>query len=627
MNLHALPSAARLGRRLAFIVFGAAAFLVGCGGGGGSYAPATGGSSSGGISGVAAVGSPITPSMNGVVALKDYSSPAKTLSTPTDATGAYSFSAAQLAGTNAPYMLEISYQLGGVSYWLHSAATAADVSANATINITPLTDLVIANLAGDIARNLFNKGNFSTTLTAAKLQAGASALAAQLLPILNAQGVDAAVDLLHQSFRADGSGLDAVLDSLSITVDAATKTAIILNRRNSQTITNSLITANTAVLSASDGVSLTDLMGISNTFNAFATLLATAPKANDSTLLGYFDQVNFVDSGKSLAAFLQEAISSTTVTGGSLRLTDIVLAAVPSFATASIPSGALASYLVRFTVLQNTAPHDRHQFVVYKSSAGVWLILGDQKLAKAQVTAQQISGLAGNGSSTIRTLCSGLNLNVKDKGGKSLNYAVVTGAGLPASGVLLVNMANNSFFIATGDITTYAGASTPFRLANNQCQGSLYPLSDTNINSIAAVGEVYTFKIYKDNGTPLDRSDDVLFATYTSRLEARPLTSKQLNDSFFTSGASASPSLLSAASTGATSTITWTAPTAPNMYASNVFVSISTSNNTGGNQADVNVGAAGTSVSLAITKTANAFSGNITTEYVDGSFREFWTNY
>lgn len=627
MNLHALPSAARLGRRLAFIVFGAAAFLVGCGGGGGSYAPATGGSSSGGISGVAAVGSPITPSMNGVVALKDSSSPAKTLSTPTDTTGAYSFSAAQLAGTTAPYMLEISYQLGGVSYWLHSAATAADVSANATINITPLTDLVIANVAGDIARNVFNNGNFSATLTAAALQAGASALAAQLLPILKAQGVDAAVDLLHQSFRADGTGLDAVLDSLSITVDAATKTAIILNRLNNQAITNSLITANTAVLSAGE-VPLTDLKGISNTFNAFATLLGTAPKANDSTLLGYFDQVKFVDSGKSLAAFLQEVISNTTVTGGSLRLTDIVLAAVPSFATASIPSGAGASYLVRFTVLENAAPTDRPQFVVYKSSAGVWLILGDQKLAKAEVTALQVSWVPGNGSSTPRTLCSGLHLNVNDKGGKSLNYAVVTGAGLPVNGVLLVNKANGSFEIATGDITTYAGASTPVGLANNQCQfSSIYPLSDENINKIAAVGQVYTFNIYKDNGTPSDRSDDVLFATYTSRLDARPLTSTQLNDSFFTSGASASPSLLSAASTGATSTITWTAPTAPNMYASNIFVFISTSNITGSNQADADVGPAATSASLAIPKTANAFSGNITTEYVDGSFREFWTGY
>lgn len=622
MNLHAFPSAARLGRRLAFIVFGAAAFLVGCGGGGGSYAPATGGSSSGGISGVAAVGNPITPSMNGVVALKDSSSPAKTLSTPTDATGAYSFSAAQLAGTNAPYILEISYQLGGVSYWLHSAATAADVSANATINITPLTDLVIANLTGDIARNVFNNGNFSATLTAATLQAGASALAAQLKPILLAQGVNAAVDLLHQSFRADGTGLDAVLDSLSITVDATTKTAIILNRLNNQAVTNSLITTNTAVLSASDGVPLSDHMGISNTLNALGTLLATAPTASNTTLLGYFDQANFVDSGKNLAAFLQEVTSSTSFTRGPVRLTDIVLAAVPSYATASIPPSALASYLVRFSLLENTARRDRHEFLVYKSSAGVWLIVGDQKRVEAEVIALQVSGLTRNGSSTTRTLCSGLGLRVYDRGDKSLNYAVVTGAGLPASGVLLVNMANSSFVIATGDITTYAGASTPVGLANNQCQfSSLYPLSDTSINSIAAVGEVYTVKIYKDNGTPLNRSDDVLFATYTFRQEAPPLTSTQLDASFFTSNASASPSLSSAASTGATSDITWTAPTAPNMYAWRVSVFI------GGNHVEAGVEPAATSVSLAIPKTANVFSAGISTLYVDGSFRKFWTDY
>ena len=607
------------------------AVLSSCGGGSDGSVTASGGNptvmSSGSISGVAAVGSAITPSMNGVVTLKDSSLPAKTLSTATDRTGAYSFSAAQLTGTTAPYMLEISYQLAGVSYWLHSAATAADVSANSSINITPLTDLVIANLAGDIARNVFNNGNFSATLTPSALRAGASALAAQLKSILLAQGVDAAVDLLHQSFSANGTGLDAVLDSLSITVDAATKTAVILNRLNNQSITNSLTTANTAQLSASGGVPLSDLQGIANTFNTFGTLMSTAPSASNTTLLGYFDQAKFVDSGKGLAAFLQEITSNPTVVGGSLGFTDIVLTATPSYATASVPSNAQASYLVRFTVLQNSAPSDRHEFVMYKSSAGVWLILGDQKLAQAQVTVLESSGLTYNGSVSTRTMCSGLNLNVNDKGGKSLNYAVVTGAGLPTGGVLLFNNANGSFFVASGDVTTYAGASTP-TAQNTQCQfSSIYPLSDASINSIAAVGEVYTIRIYKDNGTPLNRSDDVLFATYTSRLAARPLTSTQLNASFFTSNASASPSLLSAASTGATSNITWTAPTAPNMYASNVFVYITSSGNSSSNSADVDLAPTATSASLAIPKTPNAVYGSITTEYVDGSFREFWTGY
>jgi hypothetical protein len=627
MNMPTFQSASRFGRSMAFVVFCAAAFVAGCGGGSGDAPAAPVGTSGGGISGVAAVGNPITPSMNGVVALKDSSSPAKTLSTATDATGAYSFSAAQLAGTTAPYMLEISYQLGGVSYWLHSAATAADVSASATINITPLTDLVIANLAGDIARNVFNNGNFSATLTASALRAGASALAAQLKPILLAQGVDAAVDLLHQSFTANGTGLDAVLDSLSITVDAVTKTAVIINRLNNQSITNSLITANTAVLGATGGVPLTDLMGISSTFNALATLMATVPTASNTTLMSYFDQGKFVDSGKSLPAFLQDITGSPTVGGGFLRFSDIVLSDAPAYASASVPSSAQAAYLVRFTVLQNTAATDRHEFVMYKSSAGLWLILGDQKLAKAAVTALEVSGLAYNGSTTIRTMCTGLNLNVNDKGGNSLSYAVVTGAGLPANGVLLFNKANDSFFIASGDVTTYAGASTP-SAPSSQCQfSSIYALSDANISSIAAVGEVYTIKIYKDNGTPSNRSDDVLFATYTSRLEARPLTSAQLNASFFTSNASASPALLTAAATGATSNITWTAPTAANMFASNVFIYISASGNSASQSADRDVAPTATSVSLAIPKTVNAVSASVTTEYVDGSFRGFWTGY
>src|SRR5438477_2041400 len=111
--------------------------------------------------------------MNGAVLLKDSSSPAKTVSSPTDSTGKYSFTAAQIQGFVAPFMLQVSYKIGGAGYYLHSAVTAEDVvSGNATINITPLTDLVIANLGNEIAATIFANGNYSSLLTKSALDGG-----------------------------------------------------------------------------------------------------------------------------------------------------------------------------------------------------------------------------------------------------------------------------------------------------------------------------------------------------------------------------------------------------------------------------------------------------------------------
>jgi len=81
------------------------------------------------------------------------------------------------------------------------------------------------------------------------------------------------------------------------------------------------------------------------------------------------------------------------------------------------------------------------------------LILGNQLVAKVAINAFEGDN---NG-----VLCTGMNLNVDD-GGVGINYAVVTGTGLPAAALLLFNQAStqSSFSLAAGDPTTYTGTST-----------------------------------------------------------------------------------------------------------------------------------------------------------------------
>src|SRR3977135_1235556 len=244
--------------RVAFVA-SLAMLLVACGGGSTSVAPPSPTPSATAISGTAASGAPITAAMNGVVTLKDSAAPAKTVSSPTDANGKYSFTPAQIQGFSAPFMLEIAYQVGGASYYLHSAVTAEDAaSGNATINITPLTDLVIANLGHEIAAKIFANGNYSSLLTKTALDAGVTALDSVLQPVLLQMGVSSSVDLLRQSFAANGQGLDAVLDALKVTVDPATQAEIITNRLNNTSVSGTLSAPPTTPLTAGTTNNVTD---------------------------------------------------------------------------------------------------------------------------------------------------------------------------------------------------------------------------------------------------------------------------------------------------------------------------------------------------------------------------------
>ena len=602
--------------------------LAACGGGGGGGGSSVSGPS---ISGVAASGSPITPAMNGVVTLKDSSSTPKTVSTATDANGNYSFTATQLAGLTAPFMLEISYQVGGVNYYLHSAATAADLSSGkATINITPLTDLVIATVAHEIAQNVFNQGNFAATLTSSALQAGATALAAQLQPVLQAAGVSASVDLLHQSFQANGSGLDGVLDSLKVTVDPTTQQATIVDRLNQQSIVDDITQAaasNTSVLSTSGSVPLTDLQAINLILQNLSKEMSAASSASDPALLAYFDQNNFQDDGKSLALFLQEVTSQPAVAGGNLVISNVVLSAVPAWVS-NVPSGATA-YLAHFQVTMNKSPSE-HAFVVYKNAAGTWLALGNQRIMHTEVDAIAAQNTMPNGNGSFTTsACSGLLIDIADKGGTAgVNYAVISGPGVP-NGLIAFNDGSglpDSFQLST---STYQGTTTtPIPMSSACFFTQLLALNDSQIAAVPA-GGAYTIALYNDNGTPTNPSDDILKATYTVHLAAQPLLSTQLSG-VFASNPTASSSLLTAAAATAGSSadmvnFTWTPPTVPGLFADDlwVWVANATTNNLG---VDTSLASSDTTAQVAIPSLSNATSGGGNIEYTDSSYRLYWTS-
>lgn len=498
--------------------------LAGCGGGsgGGGATTATGPTGSV-LTGTAAAGAPII----GLVTIKDSSSPPKTKSVSIEADGKYTI---DVAGMTAPFMMRADGTVGGRTYSLYSAATSADV--NGTVNVTPLTDLIVANIAGQIAETFFASGNFST-LTPAALTAESTALRTRLQPILSALGVAASIDLLRSSFSADHSGLDAALDVLRVEVDPATQTAVIRNVIDNVQIVDDLASrTDTTVLSASTNVAgaVTEFQKIAAVFDTFSQLFATSvPASDNATLLSLFT-TDFLSDGQDRAAFLSEITSSPQSVG--LRFSGVVLEGPLS------PEGAPTEGTVSFTVTERAHSFPMSSKVVKVGES--WVIAGNRRIARTfgMSFARLQSGVADTG----------LVFEIQDEGGRGIDYAVVTGPGLPTGGALYVNYTSNSSFgVASGP---YIGSSTPRLFSNGHNQ---YPLSDSVIATLTD-SETYTIKLYDDNNTlPL--------ATYTEKLVKRPYLRSELSPSSFAAITAPSASQLTTfALDGGSIGVSWSLP-------------------------------------------------------------------
>lgn len=486
-------------------------FLAACSGSGGGSSSATV------VSGVAAAGAPII----GSVTIKDSTTPtAQTKTVQIEADGTYTV---DVTGLKAPYMVRADGYVGGNEYHLYSAATEADV--NGTINITPLTDLIVANIANTIAEDYFNSGNFST-LTATELTAEATALREKLLPVLQVIGVSDSIDLLRASFSTNHTGLDAALDILRVeTTDATTGAATITNIITQQQIASN----DTSVLTDTTGVSgaVTDIQAISNGFKQFSDLFATSlPSESNTTLRGLFDSTTFLIGGQNLDSFLSERTTDQYMIG--IAFTNISL--VPG--TAEFVNGIMNRVQVSFDVVQNgqiMSGGPQPFWMIKKDNR--WYIQGDQFTADVEIYALA-EYRTHNTSSTIIT---GLRLNIEDRGGRGITSAVVTGKGLPTEGVTLVNNIASEHFQITG-----------------QNEDNLYAMNDTAINTIADTGELYTVKLY---------TSTTLSATYTLKLKKRPYLNTELTAANFpTVTAPSTPEQL-AAFAGGTGTVSWTLPT------------------------------------------------------------------
>ena len=306
-------------KRMKVLFFGlmmfAALCLTACGGGGGGSTPSNN-TSGGTISGVAATGSPI---VGVTVTVVDSKGNTLTASKPTGSDGSFSISGT--GSLTPPLLLQIKSNTGvtnGTTLYSVSAGT----SATQTINITPLTDMIIRTYYqvqgtdADTAFKNLTKGTISGT-NVPPTPADVATIAATVKTIV--QSVLAKAGITVSSFDpiagtlTPGSGTyDAALDNIKGYTPTATGVSVGLYNGSTVIVTPSTTDGTvTQTTIASTGQSSTTTLSAAN-YTASGTYTFTSGTLTINTTVSTFP-CNGPEEGKTESWTVTNPMSSTSM--------------------------------------------------------------------------------------------------------------------------------------------------------------------------------------------------------------------------------------------------------------------------------------------------------------------------
>jgi hypothetical protein len=457
------------------------------------------------FSGVAAVGSPLA----GSVSVKDALGEVR--STPLSELGEYLI---DVSGMTPPFVFRAEGRANGYTYSVHSAATQADIGG--TINITQLTDLVVDNIAGQLASDYYNNGNFSS-LTPAALDAEVAILKARLLPVLLALGVDPSIDLLRSRFTALSSALDTALDIVRITLDTATNIATITNIVTQQSILDDITVPaasepNPPVLTDPSNLAsvAADIDAIRQALVDFSALFATGLPSVASVEAAFTE--TFLSDDKDRATVAADLASDSTSIGFSFA--DVQINSIDY----DDPTQPIAN--IDFTVMGANDIEQDHvtDWQIVRGSDGIWRFLGNQHVIDIGATAFAHRSMSSGCTTTGLSIGIG-DVNSTNNGG-AIDHILVFGPGLPATGLR---------YEPTPFGWMNTSQNSPGYVMANSCLPS-QPLSDAAIAAIPDDAR-YLFVAFSssDNSTRLDFPSGAIpsgpaAGTYSTTVEKRPLT-------------------------------------------------------------------------------------------------------
>lgn len=449
--------------------------LSGCGGGASSGG--AGGGTASTLKGTVAAGAPII----GTVTIKDANGTIRP--TPIEANGKYKV---DVTGLVAPFKLRAQGHVGSIDVDLYSAAMTADIGG--TVNITPFTDLIVAQIAGEVASSYFARADTSK-LTQDALDKEKARVSAILKDVLTAAHVDTAIDLFRTSFNADHTGFDQVMDVIKVTVDPSTGAAEIKSILDDSAVSYNVSTPNTTTgtLTAPTDTQLSDIDQITNGMKAFFALFKTSvPAFAQIQALNLYDEAGFKTDGLSLNAwYTQNLIDAVGMEFIGLKIINLTGNDADVELTGKTPTWGEFITIMKFS-----------------KASGTWKSLGNQRIASVGIGAAADNGNQ-NGTTHIST---GVNIDIVNPMNEA-TYAIVTGPGLPSTGVRLEN-------------TLYAGDN--FQVVTSGGGSDWWPMDDATITSAFATLDAhvpYTFTLYNATG---------VIATYTEYLSKKPVLKSEL---------------------------------------------------------------------------------------------------
>lgn len=528
------------------------ATLTACGGGGGSDSTTTPAAIVS-IQGTVATGAAVS----GTVTLKDARMVER--NGVINADGSYTIDA---TGMQAPFLLRAVGTAGNKQIVLVAPVTASD--SNGTVNITPLSDLIVANLGGQAAQAFFSAPDFSK-LDKSAVDSALQDLKTKLAPVLEAAGLSN-VDFLRQPFKADHSGLDGLLDVLEITVDAATKSATIVSKVTGDSVTDDLQrkgNTDTSVIVVSEdnkkrieetaknpskAQRMGELQAMIDQFNSiFAFGITTAERVQ---LRALCDATRFVNEDGDCDDFVEDIAANTAI--GSKRLSIKRLVAFDASQPGGVddvltqaPDGISNDNVG--LVIEDSQDLDNAEGAMWvtKNTAGQWRVAGTQRYLGIGLrgAAYRNYTVSDAGVQTLSGSGSGLSIMI-DKARSDLTRAVVTGAGLPSDGLTLVPSQTMEDWSIQGEPD-----------GDNLYEG---------LSALPSTTDVYTIRVY---------SGTTLVGTFRDRIRSSSVPSSAAENKF--AAASTLPTL-SGCANGIVS-LAWSKPSG----SSNDYVSVNCSNGAG----------------------------------------------
>ena len=372
-----------------------AALSYGCSSGGGGGTGGNGGTTNQvTLSGTAASGKALAAA---TITLKDSAGHSRTATTAND--GTYSF---DTTGLTPPFLLLVTTTTNTTFY-----SVSADANARTTVNVTPLTDLIIRSwydVQGVSMDAAFADPGANPPPSPTTVAVIGTVVRNVVQLWMNQAGVTAgSFNLISTPFAADGTGFDLVLDQT--TVNPST---------GDVTISGGGVTQNTTLTAAGGSINVvtttTGTNGTSTSSNTTVVPVQTAQQtAIDEITTAFNGFANAVNTkGASLAVSdLLPFLDPNGVWGGSTR-SQWAAQAVYALAGKTISFSGIAiksldgTLTAADTIFQlseskggqtSTSPQEFY----FKKVNGAWLLSGDNRIANVEVRAEMAMS---QGSST-----------------------------------------------------------------------------------------------------------------------------------------------------------------------------------------------------------------------------------